>query len=151
MTRTEDSNERSRNARLFQIARRLIAVAAVASLVTALGDKAILSWDRFSRLVNDRISAWNSLEVVSETPGSGLHLLTDKVLVAAEHLQKANAKTFRFSSELEADAYLSQRISEVAWPREINAKSSFVLRLEGENASCTTLLSAKGVALDRCE
>ncbi len=151
MTRTEDSDERPQNARLLEIARRLSAVVAIASLVIALGDKATQNWDRFSRLTDERISEWNALEVVAETPGSGLHLLTDTVLAATEYLQKTNAETFRLSSELKADAYLSQRISEVAWPREINASSSFVLRLEGENAICTTLFSAKGVALDRCE
>jgi len=151
MTQTEKPDQSQVSGQPFPLARRLIAVTAIIILVAVLAEQAAHNGKRLIRLAGERIGNWSVLQESSKTPGTGLYLLTDDVLAAAGLLQKASAETFRLSPGIRADAYLSQRIAEVNWPKAFDAMSSHVLRLESESAICTTLFSAKGVALDRCE
>lgn len=151
MAQTENFDQGRPSNPAIHIVRRLIGIVTVLVLIAVLLAQATQNWRRIIQLAGERISNWSTLEDAAKTPGTGLFLLTDEVLASIYFLQKSNAETFRLSQELGADAYLSQRISEVAWPKTIDATSPHVLRLDTEGVICTPVFSEKGVALDRCE
>ena len=151
MTFTDNTFSQLLHSQVGRTARAVIAVSTLLVLANSFSEKALVHWETLYTLAKDRIVHWEALEAESKTSGAGLHLLSDQVLTATRFLGEANAETFQLSQVLKDDPYLSQRISEVAWPREINPKSQYVLRLVLEPPKCTTLFLEMGVALDRCE
>ena len=130
--------------------RGLIAVLALAALAAAevphLG-----AMRTFGALVFMRVVNWADYEHRLSSAGTGLEVLPPTITGAATLLRDQHADRYRLAPQIAKDDFLLQRISEVTWPAQLDPQAHFVLRLEAEPAVCTTVATASGVALDRCD
>ena len=104
-----------------------------------------------SRLAAARIHNWQSYETAFSTPDTGRDGLPPGVTAAADALTGRHAAAFRMAPGFSADALLSQRMEEIAWPLEIDPHAAFVVRKTEEPTACALVSETDGVALDRCD
>jgi hypothetical protein len=87
------------------------------------------------------------------TPASGQAGLPAQARRALSLLQEHNIDRFQMSNRVLDDPLISQRITEMAWPRKTNASSRyliFFLNEEKDYPACTIVDSKKDVALEYC-
>jgi hypothetical protein len=88
------------------------------------------------------------------TPASGQAGLPPQARRALSLLEAHGVDRYRLSSQILDDPLISQRITEMAWPRRIDESSPYLILFldeEKEYPGCTLIDQKKDVALEHCD